>query len=134
MGAFSEYIEEKLLGHSLCGSTWSAPSTLWIGLATSITSDGNSVSEVDSNVGYARVAVGRGWTAPTSAPAWTVLNSAELTFNAATSPWGDVAHFLLTDDSSAGNVLYHGALDITRTVATSDVFSFPQEALSITLD
>ncbi|MGB2469903.1 MAG: phage tail fiber protein, partial [Flavobacteriales bacterium] len=39
----------------------------------------------------------------------------------ATGAWGTITHFGIFDASSSGNLLYHGALTASKTIATGDV-------------
>jgi hypothetical protein len=54
-------------------------------------------------------------------------------FPQATGSWGTVAYIGLRDASSGGNLLYHTALDASKTIATGDVFRISAGSLSVTL-
>lgn len=143
MSAFSAFLETKLLGVSLLGSSFSTPATLWVCLATSVASDCSSpahVTEVTTNVGYARLpfapADGK-WSAPTSGPNWTVANSQAFTFAAATTAWPlDVYYVTIASTSTIGQgeFFYYGLLANSRTVQLNDVLSFSAGSLTITLN
>ena len=132
MTNFSNYLEEQLLGHTLLGSSFTAPATIYLSLATSIASDGDSYTEVTTNLGYARVLLNGNLSSITSQND----NSSDLTFAAATTPWGTVAHFAIFDDPTigSGNMLYWGDLTSTRNVQTDDVLEFQAGNLSVRLD
>ena len=123
MANFSNYLEQKLIGVTLCGSSFTAPTTLWLSLATSLNSDGDSYTEVTTNVGYHRMP--SVWVAPTSGPTWNTYLASTVTWTAATSAWGTVTHFSIWDAYSVttGNMLYWGALVTSRTMATSDTLA-----------
>ena len=134
MANFSDFLEQKLLGHTLLGSTYTAPATVYYSLATSIASDGSSYTEVTTNLGYTRQAVD--FSEPTSGPAWSAVNSATLAMGTATTPWGTVAHFAIFDDAAigGGNMLYWGDQTTPRAVLSSDVVEVQAGNLSVRLD
>lgn len=121
---FSNYLEKKLLGHTLMGSTYTAPSTVWVSLGTSLNSDGDSYTEVTTNIGYARLPAL--FIDPTSGPTWRTYLASNVTYSAATSAWGTVTHLAIFDNSTigSGNMLYWCPLDSSRAVATNDVVEF----------
>lgn len=125
MANFSNYLEQKLIGLTLCGSSFTAPATVWVSLATSLNSDGDSYTEVSTNMGYHRQP--SVWVAPTSGPTWHTYLASAVSWTAATTAWGTITHFSVWDAYSvtAGNMLYWGALATARTIATSDTASFP---------
>lgn len=136
MTNFSNYLEEQLLGHTLLGSTYTSPVTVFMSLATSIASDGDSYTEVTTNMGYARVIMHGKMSSITSQNDNTVVNSQDITFAAATTPWGIVLHFAVFDSATigAGNMLYWGDLSTSRDVQTNDVVEFQAGNLSVRLD
>lgn len=136
MANFSNFLEQQLLGHTLLGSSYSAPTTVYLSLATSIASDGDSYTEVTTNTGYARVILSGKLTEPTSGNDWTVSNSQAVTFSAATTGWGTVAHFAIFDSITigGGNMLYWGDLSVSRNVQNSDVLEVPIGNLTVKLD
>lgn len=127
---FSTYLQNKLIGVTLLGSSFTAPTTVWVSLATSLNSDGDSYTEVTTNLAYARKVV----TFPTPS-AGSTSNSPAITFSAATSPWGVVKHWALFDSGTigAGNMLYWGDVDYQRDVRTSDTYAIPVSQLTVTL-
>jgi hypothetical protein len=131
---FSNYLEQQLLGHTLLRSTFTAPTTLYLSLATSLASDGDSFTEVPPGTGYARELLNGNLSGPTSGPTWTVVNSNAITFTTATTGWGSVTHFGIHDASAGGNLLYWGTLSTPRTVTDSDVLEVPVGNLSVLLD
>lgn len=141
MSSFSGFLEVKLLGHTLLGSSYTAPSTLWLALATSIASDVSSLAqfadtEVTTNTGYARQLLSGNLSAPTSGPNWTVATSAAIAFPTATTPWGTVYHVCVVTSATigSGDVLYHGLLDTSRNVQTNDILQFGAGQFWIRLD
>lgn len=124
MSGFSNFLEEKVLGFTFCRTPWTIAATYYVSLATSITSDGGSVTEVTTNVAYARQPVW--WTAPSN-PGGTTTSSPTVTFGPATTPWPITVSWVSIVDSltiGAGNVYAYGLLDVARTVVTNDSLSF----------
>ena len=134
MSGMSNYLEQKLLGVSLLGSAFTAVTTPYLSLATTVASDGDFFTEVATNVAYSRQPIS--FSAPTSPNDYSVVNSVGVAFTAATSTWGTVTHFGLHDGSviGAGNLLYWGVLDTPRQVLTNDVFEVNAGQLSVRLD
>jgi hypothetical protein len=142
MSAMSDYLENKLVDHLFRAQTLSAPATLHIGLLTSAPSDSGGGSEVSGN-NYARVAVTSSlanWAGTQAAASTTASsgsggqtsNNAAITFPTPLGNWGTVSHFGIYDAASGGNLLFHGALTIAKTINQSDTVSFPAASLTIT--
>lgn len=134
MSNFSDYLEEQLLGHTLLGSTFTAPVGTYISLATSVNSDASAITEVASGLGYDRQLIS--WGVPTSGPDWTVLNDLTINFAQASTPWGAVAHYVISDSATigAGNPLYWVDLTPPRTVPAGDVLQIGVGKLTVRLD
>jgi len=127
MTAFSDYLENKLIDGTLRNTAYTPAATVYIGLHTTATNDDNSGTEV-SGGSYARTS------ATFSAPSGgSTSNSALVTFPTATASWGTVTHFGIYDLSAAGNLLYWGALTVSKTVDNGDIFTIPASNLTVTL-
>lgn len=131
MTAFSNFLENKILDHTLRGSAgaYTAPTTIYVGLFTASPTDANSGTEV-SGGSYARQAITFG----TAAASGSISNTATVTFPTATASWGTITHIGLYDAVSAGNLLYWGAVTQSKTIASGDTFSITTGNLTITLD
>jgi len=142
MSAMSDYLENKLVDQLFRGQTAPTTTTLYVGLLTAAPSDSGGGTEV-SGGSYARVAVTSSlanW-AGTQAAASTVAssgtggqtsNNAAITFTTPTATWGTVTHFGIYDASTAGNLLFWGALTISKTINQADTVTFPAASLSVT--
>ena len=97
-------------------------------LFTTDPTDAGTGTEV-SGGSYARQSIS--WNTPASG---AVTNSADVTFPQATADYGTVTHIGIYDASSAGNLLYHGALSASKSVTTNDTFIVEAGDLSISLD
>lgn len=128
---FSNYLQNKLLGHTLLGSTYTAPTApVYLSLATSVASDGDTFQEVPTGTGYGRQAIAFG--APVSTQ--LVRNSGTITFTPASTPWGTITHIGIYDASTSGNLLYWGPLASSRAVSTGEVFQTPANSITVQLD
>lgn len=132
MSNFSDYLEQKLLGVTLLGSPFTAPSTIYLALATSCTTDGAVFQEVPSGTAYSRQAIAFG--APSvNGDGYRVTNSALVTYPTATTPWGYVKHMGLYDSPTGGNQLYWGDLTTPRTIITNDIPQIPIANIGVSL-
>lgn len=128
MAAASNYLELKILEHTLGISSFTAPTTTYLALFTSDPTDAGTGTEV-SGGSYARQSIS--WNTPASG---ATTNSADVTFPQATGNYGTVTHIGIYDASSSGNLLYHGALSASKSVETNDTFIVEAGDLSVSLD
>ena len=127
MAEMSNYLENALINGTLRATTYTAPSTVYVGLYTSDPTDANTGTEVTGG-SYARTSVTFG--APSDGVS---LNSAAVEFPQATGSWGTVGWIGLLDASTSGNLLYHTPLDVSKTIASGDIFKIAIGSLSVTL-
>ena len=127
MAEMSNYLENALLNATLNATTYTAPATVYVSLWTSDPTDAGSGTEV-SGGSYARTAVTFG--APSNG---VTTNSADVTFPTATASWGTVGWIGINDAATAGNLLYHTALDTSKTIDSGDIFKISTGNLSVTL-
>jgi hypothetical protein len=126
VSAFSNYLENKVLDHVFGGVAYSAPATLYLALYTSDPGDDNSGTEC-SGTSYARQTIAFTVTNDTAS------NTSAVEFPTAGSAWGTITHVGILDALTSGNLLAHGALTASKTVAQGDVFRVPAGDLDITL-
>lgn len=127
MAEFSNYLEDALINATLRNTTFTAVAQPYVALFTSDPTDAGSGTEV-SGGSYARTAVTMG--APSNGVS---TNSADVTFPTATGSWGTVGWIGIYDASTSGNLLYHTALDTSKTVTSGDIFKISTGNLSVTL-
>jgi hypothetical protein len=127
MAAMSNYLENALVNATLRNTTFTSPSTVYVGLYTTDPTDANTGTEVTGG-SYTRKAATFG--APSNGVS-TISSAIE--FDQATASWGTVAYFGILDAATSGNLLYHGALTASKTIDTGDVFKFATSALTVTL-
>jgi len=128
MSAISNYLENALINATLRNTTYTSPSVVYAGLFTSDPTDAGSGTEV-SGGSYARKAIT--FAAPSNGV--TTNSAAACEFDQATGSWGTITHFGIFDALSGGNLLYHGALTTSKTIASGDVFKFPTSSVTVTL-
>jgi hypothetical protein len=128
MAELSNYLENKVLDHVLRNTSYTSPTTVYVGLYTSDPADDNSGTEV-SGGSYARQIL-----SVTTATDGIVTSSADVTFPQATAQWGTISHLGLLDALSAGNLLMHTALTTSRDVEVGDVLKIATGSLTASLD
>mgnify|MGYP001094525982 CR=1 FL=1 len=127
MSAVSDYLENKLLDHVFRNTAYTSPASVYLALYTSNPGDDNSGIEV-SGGNYARQAVT--FNAPSGG---SITNSADISFPEATADWGTVTHFGIMDASTGGNLLWHGALDNSKSILTGDQIIIKAGGLTVSL-
>lgn len=127
MAEMSNYLENALINAVLRNTSYTSPTTVYVGLFTSDPTDAGTGTEV-SGGSYARTSV------TMAAPSDGVSSSsADVEFPQATASWGTVSHVGIFDASSAGNLLFHTALDTSKAIASGDVFKIASGSLTVTL-
>lgn len=155
MAAMSDFLENKLIdwffrGQALgvtgaSAAAGTGPTSLYFALLTAAPSDTGGGTEVTGG-SYARVTVAANTTnfdntqqanttAVSSGATGTTRNSVAVTFPAPTANWGVVTHFAIYDATSAGNLLFWGALTTSKTVNNGDAApSFAINAFTLQID
>jgi len=136
MSAASDFLENKLLDHTLRNVAYTAPATVFVGLFTSNTgletNNLASSNEISANgTAYARTAA----TFANAASGGSISNTASVTFPTATADFGVVTHIAICDGNVRvqGNVLYYGALTTSKNVTIGDTFTINSNNLTVTL-
>ena len=129
MAALSDYAEKLLLDFLMTTGTATRPTAWYVGLFTAAPNDAGGGTEV-SGSGYARQAVA--FDAATSG-AGTTSNTGAVTFTAAGGAWGTITHIGIFDASTSGNLLWHGSLTASKTVADGDTLQFSTGNIDLTL-
>jgi hypothetical protein len=127
MAEMSNFLENALINATLRNTTYTSVATVYVSLWTSDPTDAGSGTEV-SGGSYARTAVTFG--APSNG---VTTNSADVTFPTATASWGTVGWIGINDALTTGNLLYHTALDTSKTIDSGDIFKISTGNLSVTL-
>jgi hypothetical protein len=128
-GSMTDYLENKVLEHIMGKTAYPMP-TVYVALYTGVPTEAGGVSEIIGG-GYARVQATFG-----AATGGSINNNQNIVFPAATANWGEIVGVGLVDSPTVGtgNVLWHGTLDIKRTILSGDQFVLPTNILIATLD
>jgi len=127
MAEMSNWLENALINATLRNTTYTSPAAVYVGLYTSDPTDANTGTEV-SGGSYTRTAVTMG--APSNGVS---TNTAAVEFPQASGSWGTVGWIGILDATSSGNLLYHTALDTSKTISSGDIFKIAIGGLSVTL-
>ena len=127
MAAMSDYLERKLLNHTLGTAAYTHPSQAYLALHTADPTDAGSGAEC-SGRSYARQTIDFNAAAGTGG---AVTNSTAEDF--ADMPACTVTHIGIWDHASSGNLLYHGSVSTPKTVADGDTISLAAGQLTVTL-
>jgi hypothetical protein len=129
MAALSDYAEKLLLDWLMTNGSATRPTAWYVALYTAAPSDAGGGTEVSGN-GYSRQSVT--FDAATSG-AGTTSNTGAVTFTAAGGDWGTITHIGIHDASSGGNLLWHGSLTVSKTVADGDTLQFATGNIDLTM-
>lgn len=129
MSALSDYSEKLLLDWMMTTGAATRPTAWYVALYTSAPSDSGGGTEV-SGAGYSRKSV---TFAAASTPGGTTSNSNAVTYTAVGGSYGTVTHIGIFDASTAGNLLWHGALTASKIVNDGDTLEFSIGNIDLTL-
>jgi hypothetical protein len=127
MAEMSNYLENALINVTLRNTAYTAPVAVYISLHTADPTDAGTGTEV-SGGSYARQSATFG--APSNGVSTT---TADITFPQASGAWGTIGWIGIWDASTSGNMLYHTALDVSKTIDTGDIFKIAAGSLTVTL-
>lgn len=129
MAGASNYLENAVLNHVLRGTSYTAPSAVYVSLHTGTGPDETgSAFEVAGN-NYARVQAYFGVSTTGGCH-----NTGVLTFPTPSATWGTVTSFGIQDASTNGNLLYFGNLTNSKTINVDDSVTIPSGSLNVYLD
>lgn len=128
-GNISDFLENKLIDHSLGTASYTAPTSVTVALFTSNPTDAGTGAEVTTTQfpSYARQActfnpATNGATTNKDTLTWTFDGGSALT----------ISHIGLY--SNTGDLLWHGALSTAKTLNNTDKFELPSGNLNVSLD
>lgn len=127
MAEMSNYLENALINGTLRGSTYTAPTTTYLALYTNDPTDADTGTEITGG-SYVRQAIT--FSSPSGG---ATSNSSAIEFPQATADWGTITYVGIRDAVTSGNLLYHSALDTSKTIANGDIFKITATNLSVTL-
>ena len=129
MAALSDHSEKLLLDWLMTTGSATRPTSWYVALFTAAPSDSGGGTEVSSG-GYSRQSVAFD---AASSPGGTTSNSGAVTFTASGGSYGTVTHIGIFDASTSGNLLWHGALTASKTVADGDTLEFSAGNIDLAL-
>lgn len=129
MAALSDYAEKLLLDWSMTTGAATRPTTWFVALYTAAPSDSGGGTEV-TGAGYSRKSV---TFAAATSPGGTTSNTNTVTFTATGGNYGTVTHIGIFDASTAGNLLWHGAMTASKIVNDGDTLEFSIGNIDLTL-
>lgn len=127
MAEMSNHLENALINAVLRNTSYTSPTTTYLALYTSDPTDADTGTEITGG-SYVRQAITFG--APSNG---TSTNSAAVEFPQATADWGIISHVGIRDAVTSGNLLFHTALDASKTINNGDVFKITAGNLSVQL-
>src|SRR5210317_2023258 len=129
MAALSDHAEALLLDWLMTNGSATRPTAWYVGLYTAAPSDSGGGTEVSGN-GYAREAV---TFAAATSPGGTTSNTGAVSFTASGGDWGTITHIGIHDAVSGGNLLWHGAMTASKTVADGDTLEYSIGNIDLTI-
>lgn len=129
MAALSDYAEKLLLDWSMTTGSATRPTAWYVALFTAAPSDSGGGTEVSTG-GYARQSV---TFAAATSPGGTTSNTNAPSFTASGANFGTVTHIGIFDASTAGNLLWHGAMTASKVVNDGDTLQFSIGNIDLTL-
>lgn len=131
--AMSDYLENKLLDHTLSATVFTTAATVYCALFTAAPSDAGGGTEATGG-GYARVAITNNATNFPLASGGSKSNGTAIDFGTFTADLGTITHVAIIDAAAAGNYYFWGALDASRIVKNGDSFKFSATKLVFAFD
>lgn len=127
MSSFTNYFEEKVIGHALAGETWSPVSTYHIALFTASPGEAGGGTECTGGA-YARVSV------TFSRTGSQVANAADAEFPVSTANRDPVTAVGIFDAASAGSLVAYKVFSAAKQYNSGQNLRFLAGELTISLD
>ena len=141
--AATTYLENKLLSFIFknnAGSFATPGNSIYVGLATAVSdAEAGTLTEVNTSTQDAnyvrRQVTAANWTlASSSTDQQTVTNAANIEYPASSgAATYTVTHAFIADAATSGNILFVGALDASKAIASGDIFRINAGNLTIEL-
>jgi len=127
MAEISNYLENALINATLRNTSYTSPAVVYVSLHTADPTDAGTGTEV-SGGSYIRQSATFG--APSNGVSTT---TADISYPQATASYGTVGWIGIWDAQTSGNMLYHTALDTSKSIDTGDIFKIAAGSLTVTL-
>ena len=138
MSSFADYTENRTLDFWFKANSLSttAPTTVYVGLATSTQSAGDTLADLEANTqddevsgnGYSRQSV-----TFAAAANGSISTNATVTFTASGGSWGTITHVAIFNQSTGGQVLAAGSLTSSKVISDGDSLQIASGNLTVTL-
>lgn len=125
MGGKSYYLAEKMLNHVLGGGDYTRPATVYIGLLTTLPTEGGVGLVEASGGGYARISKTNDSTNFPAATSNVKHNGTAISWPAFTQNMPTFVGAAVWDAATGGNLLYWGPFTTPRTVLQGETFEIP---------
>ena len=143
MPAISNYLKNKIVDLTLRGQAFAAPTTVYVSLHSTATTDAGGGTEVTGG-SYARAPIAAslanfagtqsaGSTTASTGTTGQTSNNVAVTFPTPTASWDTPTNWALWDAATGGNMLYHGAITTPKAIAIGATTSFQPADLSVTV-
>lgn len=129
-GALTDYLEKAILDHTLAGVPYTPPAAHYVALLTATPADSGAPSNEVVGGSYQRALAQ--FNASTIGATTTTTNSNTLAYSA--MPAVTVAAIAIYDQTTAGNMLYYGALSAAVAVTAGGTFVINSGGLTVSLD
>ena len=129
MAALSDHAENLLLNYLMTTDSVTRPTAWYLALFTAAPSDSGGGTEVSGN-GYSRKTIAFSTASGTGG---TTSNSGDVSFTASGGSFGTVSHVGIFDAASSGNLLWHGAMTASKTIADGDTLEFSTGNVDLTI-
>jgi hypothetical protein len=116
------------------GSPYTAPATLYFGLATGVAADGTVTGEPSGN-NYSRKSITNDTDLWNTAADGALDNKAAITFPEASGLWGTLDTVFIANHGTNGGaaIIAYGTLSVEKTITSGDTPSFAAGALDISI-
>lgn len=136
--AATTYLEHAILQFLFKNNTESFATlgdSIYVGLATAVSDPEAGTLTEATFTNYARQQVtAANWTVPSvGTDTQTATNAANIEYPASGGTSNTITHAFIADALSGGNILFIGALDASKTIASGDIFRINAGNLTIEL-
>jgi hypothetical protein len=137
--AATNYLERRILDFIFKNNALSFASpgdSLYVGLATAVSAaETGSLTEANFTNYVRKQVTAANWTTigADSTDTQTAKNAANIEFPASGGTNNTISHVFVADASTGGNILFVGALDVSKLIADGDIFRINTGNLTIEL-
>lgn len=124
-GGKSTYLSNAILDHHLGGPDYTRPATVYIGIYTTVPTEGGVGGVEATGGGYARVSKTNNATNFPASADGIKRNGTAITWASFSAAMGEFKGLGVWDAASAGNLMRWGPLGTPRTVASGEGFEVP---------